>query len=1459
MTAQTGFRAAIDSEAAWLIGRELELAALRIAVRDPDVRSVVLRGPPGAGKSALAQAILEWAVEDRALTGSGKYPEGDGPAPFEPIIRALSGAVALALDQLYEPGHMTAAMRDSLGPALSVLFAAGFNAGIAPPPTPVAPIISRRQRTAQLIDASVKLVRWLGRFERPIVLVIDDWRRGGAEGRSLLGAIVAETTGLTLLLTERDVPDSHDFGEGAQDMRPPFRLIEVGPLADAGTQELFETALGDACSGGAPALMAWLAEDCPRLPYDILTFAHAVTTSNALVRTDDVWQVDAARAASLGRTEIAQNLATRLTTLSAQVRFIATVAALWGDSAPLLGLQLALGISETHLACGLLVLEEVGIVRQERDEVSFLHDRVRAAVLAAWASGELKAVAGDLAERLASAPITDWPTVSVVALRWRRLGGLEDINVERWRPRFADGAASARARLDFHAATDFAEAGWCLRSLGKHVDGDEDRRLVREAVLSAADRNDKAEVNRRAHELVRIAQDDSSLGEAYEISIAALRLAGDPEGAWTFAEAGLMHFGVSLPNSVSRSAVFASAMIWKLERQFHRRDDDSGITAPVGAFTRISNAAATLAFERSPSIAALLALRGSRRAGRGKSRDAFWLATDTFLSAMTGNFAEASRIGHCGAELASRPDYDGFAHAATLYRSLYWGPVWTQPQATLRHRCLEVRDLALAEGDLVQAAVALRNWIAIGWRSGISLVDLQIDIYQAERELALLGDSDAIAGVAMIAAAVNDATSPPGRPLVRCALGDNARDPERLIALESAAFRGDWDAAVHIAPPSRGLGRNLDSHPGGVVWRFHIALAQLKRGDRPRRADLAFVQRAAQLNPSDHRGKALLLVAEGVCQRRGAKAALPAFAKAAAAAFHGSSRLEAGLAAEAAEAAARLAGNSAAADRFHSQAQQVWLAWGATAKLTEAAEDIAAASVLGLNLREAQARVAESERTDRAKSRLLAEVAHELRTPMQAMQSLLDLAAEAPQPPDFRVLSAVFGSLTTVIDDLTEYGAFSTGVAPLKLAPTDIVELVRSECTVARAFAAIRGAAVAVEVADDTIEFVEIDGVRVRQVLRNLLSNAAKYGGQTIVVTLSRSKRDLVVVVEDDGAGLTESELVCLFEPFQRGSRAADALGMGLGLSLSRRIAMRMGGELSAENRPEGGVRFVFRFSAETVSPLPTETTGSLSGLRLLLADDSELIRESIGTLMRRRGAVVIEVGDGEAALDHLRAGFINVAIIDLSMPRLGGMDVLHKFRSEAGGDLPLPIIVLTASSEPALLAAARAAGAQAVLRKPVSAADLGRALVALGLATHEDSVTAPDIDANAVPNSAIELAAAVRQKLAAVIPNLLSRVAAGRATSDEAHLVAGLAAQFGWSAIAEAADALEHALETRASTSPSEMKLAKAVADMNVAGYVDGSIWKNDEAEPESEDADHPNKALCSCSPSSVPHAEGR
>ncbi len=314
--------------------------------------------------------------------------------------------------------------------------------------------------------------------------------------------------------------------------------------------------------------------------------------------------------------------------------------------------------------------------------------------------------------------------------------------------------------------------------------------------------------------------------------------------------------------------------------------------------------------------------------------------------------------------------------------------------------------------------------------------------------------------------------------------------------------------------------------------------------------------------------------------------------------------------------------------------------------------------------------------------------------------------------------------------------------------------------------------------------------------LRNLLSNAFKYGGGSIVVTLARmdgetpGAEDLVLTVDDEGPGLGPAGLVRVFEPFERGARAGDGQGLGLGLALSRRIALALGGTLGAEDRSSGGARFTFRFPLLPAPPTPLGPSAAhtVPALRILVAEDVPLVRRVIVAILNSHGHEVTEAEDGLEAAALLDALEFDLAFLDLGMPGLDGLEVVARLVASARGQGLPPLILLTASGDEAIGARALAAGFASVLRKPVSGDELRDAVT---------RVYASRRGASAVESSFASqmsiLREEAREDLVRRISTLLDSAPQG-ADAAEAHRIAGLAAQFGWPGVAAAADAVEQA-----------------------------------------------------------------
>ncbi len=1262
-----------------LIGRDAELQDLSEAIADPACSAVILRGPAGAGKTVLARAALEAAEYGGALVGAGKFAQGEVQAPFAPLMSALSGTVARAFDRLHEPEPVAEAMSRELGPALGVLVQTGLRLDGAPWGSEegefdVRPMVGRREGEARIVDAALRLVRWLAPFEAPVVILLDDWRRGGARIETFAAALIKEVRdpALTLILTERDdVAPSPLAADGR------LRTLHIGPLAAAARRRLVEGVLGEA--GGA--VCDWLGSDAPVLPFDLLATAEALGAAGAVRHEDGEWRVDPLKAAALGRGDLARGLAGRLAMASPDGRDLALAAALWGDAASAALLRRALGFTPAAFEAGLAEALRFGVVRAEGGEVRFPHDRLREAVLETGAT-RTATLADGMAERLirAASDPGGWKEIARATLRFRQLGGVAGVDAASWRDRFAEGARAARTSSDIETASGFAESAWSLRE--PHIrPGDDGQRLVaREAVLAAADRKDVTQVRARLAALFAVdgqaGANAPSLGEDYELAIAAFRLAGDPASAWEAASEGLGRFGIALPPSVSTPRLLAAAALWRLDRALRplRGVTQARPAGVVGAFTRIANAAAMLAYERSPRLSALLALEGSRRAGRAAQTLPFWMSADTFLLATLGDWAGAARLGEQAAAAVGAAGLGGFAHAATLNRALGWGCAWRRPAAELRFRADEVRDLAMAEGDLVQAAGAIRNGALSGWRSAPSLTILREEVRAARAEAQRLGDADVAVSIAVILAAIDHLTGggPPSSPTI--VPGDPPAWVSEIpasgvvVTLELASVHGDWTFGRAFAEARRAFRRELDSNPRTVDWRFHESLARLKTGAAARRADLSVLRRAAKLNPRDHRAKLLVVEAASLSRRgRGATGTewKAAWARAVAAAEGGSSPLVAGVAAEAAAEAARSRGDHPLADHYTASAQAIWRAWGARIKRVDAQWDSSTEgssehheAAAGRDLAQARIQAMTAERTAQARSRFLADVAHELRTPLQSLQGLLDLAADDPAQLDLSSLRQVFSSLRTVVDDLTDFGALGSGEAPVATRPVAIAQLVRSECSVSAAFAAEQKVHIVVTEDGPIPPWIATDGPRVRQVVRNLLSNAAKYaGGGRVEVTLRASRAELhSPTVADEGSGLD------LWPTFPAGLLGGLSAGPAPGTVwawgwpwLRLDGTPRLGGAPQAGRHRPGGSLVTLRLPLVPAEPPDQGTPVAVRPLRILLAEDAELVRRLFATILSRQGHAVSQAANGAAAAALLERERFDLAILDLSMPVLTG------------------------------------------------------------------------------------------------------------------------------------------------------------------------------------------------------------
>ena len=1156
--------------------------------------------------------------------------------------------------------------------------------------------------------------------------------------------------------------------------------MELGPLRPDQQVELLTGLLGD--RGRAQAMMEWLGSQSSGLPFDLCQIALALDREHAFTGSGETLRIDLSRAAAIGHHDVNRLIARHARTLPPAILRLAIAAALWGDRAPLdqLGACLALSLAEAGSAAE--ILHANGLLRLEGDEVAFPHDRIRSSLLELPQREELKALAHAIADFVLEGSST---IHRQTALRLKSFGGLDEVRDAGLATLFASEAAAARLAAQFDLAADFGEAAWSICQRAANLDRDQRLSVLREACFAAAHRQQLEATRQRCVEMIAATVDDAEAADAYERSVIAMRLTGTSADAWVFCREGLSRFGVRLPDRVSQLHLVLASIVWRLvgrrARRMLRHD-----TRTEQALASFASSAGYTVWERSPRHVAYMSIQLAIRARLKGYNSALWLSADALIAAVLKDYRAAASF--ADQAMASLGDLR-VGRGSTLHRAVYFGRMWRDPRVSLIDSNRQIYDLCLAESDLISAANALLNEAVWTWRSASTLEEVATKLKECDGKAVHLGAERIRAEMALLAELVLRLQRP--EPLSSSLLDRYLAgkiDPP-MVAVEYLSLTEDWQAVLRVVAGFRDKRHTLDSYPVGVSWRFHDNLARLKSGLPLDRSDLRFIERAARANPTDQLGKLLLLRAERA-YRRGRKDCLPGYAAAVEAMQRGSSRLELGLAAECACVAARELGDEVAHQRFREIAVTTWSAWGALGKLAMYRATQLDASIRA-QLAEAEAQAAMAQRGERAKSRFLAEVGHELRTPMQAIQGLLDLAAERPAEMDVGEIREVFGSLKSVVDDLSELGALGAE-APLNARPTDLAALLGSELALVREVARRKGLSLSSDLAAVDGRGFEVDPDRLRQVVRNLLSNAVKYtdhGDVSLKASVGEAAGTTIrLAVEDTGPGIPEERLSHLFEPFDRAGRR-DAKGLGLGLLLSRRIAERMGGSLTVENRAEGGARFVLSFSAKLahILPPPSGPPSVARRLTILIVEDTLLVRRLMVRLLGNDGHELIEADSLAQGVEMARRHGLDLLLLDLHLPDGDGLSLLERWPMEQPRP---PVIVLTAAVTHEVGDRLRHA-AVTILHKPIAAAEL-RAAIARACGGTPAVPVRDDFDAEMA-----RLEDEARLEISKRTAELIDLVGVDHPRVEiqkYAHKLSGLASQFGAPSIASAVDRIGEA-----------------------------------------------------------------
>ncbi|GGD24911.1 hybrid sensor histidine kinase/response regulator [Sinisalibacter lacisalsi] len=366
----------------------------------------------------------------------------------------------------------------------------------------------------------------------------------------------------------------------------------------------------------------------------------------------------------------------------------------------------------------------------------------------------------------------------------------------------------------------------------------------------------------------------------------------------------------------------------------------------------------------------------------------------------------------------------------------------------------------------------------------------------------------------------------------------------------------------------------------------------------------------------------------------------------------------------------------------------------------------------------------------KAKERVLTTVSHEMRTPLQGIMGALELLRSRTltdaQEQYLDILERSSLHLLRHIEDLLAVARSGRKGIDIEYRSVDVRELVGDVRRDHLALAAESGNEIVVaNWARDQPNFV-CDPMRLRQVLDNLVSNALKFTcNGRVELGCCRDERDEMIEfwVADNGIGIANDELPHIFDDFYTtkspNTRAFD--GTGLGLGIAARVVGALGGRIWVESRVGRGSTFRFQVplapkadidSATGDDPIlkPTPETGpALLGdeLRILLAEDNEISRKIVSETLRNAGFDVTAVADGEDGLKKLGQSNFDLIFLDISMPRMDGLEALRHIRSRAGPNAKVPVIALTAHVLEEDQKRFAEAGFDAVLGKPTSRAQL--------------------------------------------------------------------------------------------------------------------------------------------------------
>ncbi len=334
-----------------------------------------------------------------------------------------------------------------------------------------------------------------------------------------------------------------------------------------------------------------------------------------------------------------------------------------------------------------------------------------------------------------------------------------------------------------------------------------------------------------------------------------------------------------------------------------------------------------------------------------------------------------------------------------------------------------------------------------------------------------------------------------------------------------------------------------------------------------------------------------------------------------------------------------------------------------------------------------------AEQANRAKSTFLAHMSHEIRTPMNGVIGTLELLQRTPlneQQRSYVETSLTSGvNLLDILNDILDYSKIESAKIEIISETFKLADMLQTLMTLMESRAKHHGISLMLKLSADLPEWIECDQGKLRQVLANLIGNAIKFteqGEVQLVVDAQKSGDDRLICFQviDTGIGIAEHQQQEIFSAFSQFSNFNQMEGTGLGLTISRRLVVAMGGELQLESSPGNGSRFWFNVPLIAGQPVASIGKGDgpvkLPPKRVLLVEDNPVNQIVASGMLEAMGHTVIATDSGESALEIASDQSFDLFVIDINLPQMDGVELCQRLKLETNeGESSVPALAVSA------------------------------------------------------------------------------------------------------------------------------------------------------------------------------------